>query len=645
MNVRLCVGNECANRNQSNFEPNAIMLPLGAGRHPLSPESIKWVTSMLENCLGSNHRCPSTLASPFPARILALNALGPGEQDVIDVKLVQDKLFPGKYAALSHCWGLSLTCTTTKRNLKERMAGIPWSQLPKTFQDAIRYCLRLGISYLWIDALCIIQDSPDDWQVHSSKMADVYQNAFITLAATSAADGSVGCFPHQAVPQAGWRATFQPTPNETFEVLIRRELAHQWVLNTNTRVQNPLLSRAWAFQERLLSPRVLHFCKEELVWECAEGTVCECGSMPCVPNLKDLFAFAARTQKAEDDLMFIGRLGLLLSRRYVQRSGGQVQRTQHAQGSNQGPLVMVNHEDGGSTRIRIIEGQTRQLTAKDLAIHQWHGIVQQFSALELTNQSDRLPALSGIAERMQPYLGTFVAGLWTLSILQDLLWRVDERLDDRLHPLNDDRYHGPSWSWVSARKSVSFLKPLRSPPRQTIPPGVIGLPLLTLEEDDRSARVKSYDIRVIGRNPYGQVSSAKIVVEGYIQSVPLSRYGAQWRITLHTQAYSADRYHTVTGRSGQSEFSFSKDDHSADTKLDKVLLLMIRPNIFLVLRLKFRCKCDPGYDKMGRWEVPSVWKCGCDWLYERIGLWEVPSAWRRHVNVMGGFSKRGVTLV
>ncbi len=99
-----------------------------------------------------------------------------------------------QYTALSHCWGALKPLTTTGSSLEQRKQGIEWSSLPKTFRDAIHVTHSLGIKYLWIDSLCIVQDDSVDWEVESAKMASIYSQSFITIAATAAVNGSEGCY-------------------------------------------------------------------------------------------------------------------------------------------------------------------------------------------------------------------------------------------------------------------------------------------------------------------------------------------------------------------------------------------------------------------------------------------------------------------
>ncbi|KAH8672693.1 heterokaryon incompatibility protein-domain-containing protein, partial [Tricladium varicosporioides] len=153
------------------------------------------------------------------------------------------------YVALSYRWGQTANITTTVENIAARRAGIPWDTIPHTIQDAITITRRLGIQYLWVDALCIIQGSLD-WEVESPKMAQVYGGAFLTISAALAPDSS-----HGILSRTG-RAVLQP------------------LASSNYPLQNdPLYSRAWALQERFLSPRLLIFGSDQLYWECAERQV------------------------------------------------------------------------------------------------------------------------------------------------------------------------------------------------------------------------------------------------------------------------------------------------------------------------------------------------------------------------------------
>jgi len=111
---------------------------------------------------------------------------------------------------------------TERNSLHDRKEGIPWKDIPKTFQDAMVVTRSLGLRFLWIDSLCIIQDDLDDWALESSKMCHIYANATLTLAASAAEDGAGGLLSdreHVSVPV--FRTHDDPTDGL---VMVRRDI-------------------------------------------------------------------------------------------------------------------------------------------------------------------------------------------------------------------------------------------------------------------------------------------------------------------------------------------------------------------------------------------------------------------------------------
>jgi hypothetical protein len=105
--------------------------------------------------------------------------------------LLETKGRSGKYAALSYCWGTDKVLKTTRDSLDQFTKEIDWAGLPWTFQDAVTVACKLSIQYLWIDSLCIIQDSTEGWETESAKMGYYYERAFITITASSCASADV----------------------------------------------------------------------------------------------------------------------------------------------------------------------------------------------------------------------------------------------------------------------------------------------------------------------------------------------------------------------------------------------------------------------------------------------------------------------
>ncbi|KAI1374224.1 HET-domain-containing protein [Hypoxylon crocopeplum] len=219
-----------------------------------SSEQIFWsIESWIQVCLMEHDGCSRLSQSPyFPKRVL----------DVTRGRVVLREELDGiHYACLSHCWGPTQspikTLTTTIAEFKNE---IPWSMLSKTFQDAVDICRRLHIDYLWIDSLCIIQDSKEDWREQSLLMADIYENAYLTIAATKSRDGSGGCY---AMTD---RESVDCYPTMEGSIYIRKKIPE---FETFYRGDHwPLLTRAWVYQEMRLSPRVLHFGSQEVIWQC-----------------------------------------------------------------------------------------------------------------------------------------------------------------------------------------------------------------------------------------------------------------------------------------------------------------------------------------------------------------------------------------
>ncbi|KAK0724578.1 heterokaryon incompatibility protein-domain-containing protein, partial [Lasiosphaeris hirsuta] len=147
----------------------------------------------LGRCLARHALCSvSTLPDPkLPTRVLDVGIRGNPEEGI---RLVDGKNCRGPYVALSHVWGRSRVITTQISNIEQRHTGISLESLSKTFRDAVHAARQLLVPYLWIDSLCIIQDSGVDWSAEAAKMGEYYANAMFTISAVSASSGHCGIF-------------------------------------------------------------------------------------------------------------------------------------------------------------------------------------------------------------------------------------------------------------------------------------------------------------------------------------------------------------------------------------------------------------------------------------------------------------------
>ena len=153
--------------------------------------SQRWI----EQCRNQHLECETVYSNELPSRVLDLSdCYGP-----VNLRLYEPIPSEGaKYVALSYCWGKSGNLTTTMANIAGRKCGISWDLLPNSFRDAVTITRGLGMRYLWIDGLCIIQDDKPDWEREAAKIGQVYENAFLTIATDGAEDPTRGILTYRS---------------------------------------------------------------------------------------------------------------------------------------------------------------------------------------------------------------------------------------------------------------------------------------------------------------------------------------------------------------------------------------------------------------------------------------------------------------
>lgn len=188
---------------------------------PTPDACTRTIQSLLGDCFRNHNECVTQFGHPLPTRLLDLS-----ESCIRLAQPSRDDEAP--YIALSHCWGLACIATTTTSNFTARKQNIAIKELPKTFQDAIEITRGLGVHYLWIDSLCIIQDSEADWERESSKMASIYKNAYLTVAASRSSDGSGGCFSTLGEAPYIWRTPFGTLVEKTTSTFVSISKVNLW---------------------------------------------------------------------------------------------------------------------------------------------------------------------------------------------------------------------------------------------------------------------------------------------------------------------------------------------------------------------------------------------------------------------------------
>lgn len=242
--------------------------------HLSSEESMEFVKKCIEHCIKStaHGRCIQPASHKPPNRLLNI-----GESES-KIKLCSTKSKALRYAALSHCWGDGPLLTTTLQTLEDRMKGIEIDDLPELFQDAVKIARNLSIQHLWIDALCIVQDDRADWDVEAALMGNIYENAFITIAAVGADNSGQSCLRRRPKPT---RVMYTDTKGKATPIKVRKVVDHHSSLDETKPMTllGPLTKRAWALQEHVLCTRVAHFTPSEIIFECRTSLRCECRTM------------------------------------------------------------------------------------------------------------------------------------------------------------------------------------------------------------------------------------------------------------------------------------------------------------------------------------------------------------------------------
>ncbi|KAH6664945.1 heterokaryon incompatibility protein-domain-containing protein [Halenospora varia] len=337
----------------------------------------------------------------------------------------------GRYVTLSHCWGLTPFLHLNNATLSRFEEGVELEALPKTFRHAFDFACRLGVRYIWIDSLCILQDSQEDWLYQSAQMDQVYNNSLCNLSATAAGNSTVGLYSKRDETQSwtddvdlktdGIPGRDDLTSKQTCTIL---DLTFwQRIID-----EAPVNKRGWVLQERLIAPRVLHFCHDQIAWECWEKDFAE--SRP-------------------DNLPL------------HQLTGGSVIDGNRLKG-------MIPSLNGKMLREARL-GKNKhgeQITIDEHLVHAipsiycfelWKRVVEVYSKCLLTKSYDKLIALAGIAKIMSRRIlngkdENYIAGMWRTYLESQLLWRVDpvvEKGKFLLHSARPEEYRAPSWTWAA----------------------------------------------------------------------------------------------------------------------------------------------------------------------------------------------------
>ncbi|KAH8647209.1 heterokaryon incompatibility protein-domain-containing protein [Xylariales sp. PMI_506] len=400
----------------------------------------RWIGTCSDTCKCIAKRDSDDPNFYSPTRLLDVEA----DQGRVYLRLKEDVVKDACYVTLSHCWGVSseapgyrLFQTDTAGaerpgiSLSDAQKGIDINLLPRTFRDAIHITQRMGIRYLWIDSLCILQDSSEDWEAEAQVMHLVYMGSYLTIAADGSSDSEGGIYktrnPSAAKPvivSPQWnrrvqRNTFLLVPVDFWKAMVS---------------ESYLGRRSWCLQERFLSPAVLHFGQTQVAFECRSSEACETfpGGIP--DSLHD--------QHGRFKSFDLAKAGRGLRENLWKRQGRK------------------DDESGDRSLDKY---------------YLWSRLIEKYARTDITEDKDKLIAIYGMGRFMQLLLDdTYIGGLWFDIFPSQLLWTIDcgyrsaiiiedESLRASSTPpaTRPDARNAPTWSWASVNGPIVMPKPLR----------------------------------------------------------------------------------------------------------------------------------------------------------------------------------------
>lgn len=404
-----------------------------------SEPSLAFARECLETCLSSHGKtCQQLVPAHMPFRLVDV---GSNTNEL--PRLIHGEK-PVSYCALSYCWGGDQEYKTTKQNLSQYLEGICLPLHAKTIQDAIQVTRALHVRYLWIDALCIVQDDEDDITAEISRMPQIYKGACVTILAASSSSSQEGFLHPRRNRDLVFRLPYRRPDGLLGSVVL---------LNEGNEIDEsfpePIKDRAWTLQESLLSARQLHFGTTHLTWRCHKSK---------------------RLDGSEKELT-----------RSRKRHEAQLEPWPPARDMKYAKILEL-----------------------------WHEVVYDYSGRRMSVASDKLVALSGIAEDFAHVMAAnsgastvrYLAGLWSEDISRQLLWtRASLSDQSEVPPRPRPAYRAPSWSWASIDSQVE----------------------LEYNRDPVFAGILGYQVTLRTEAlPYGDAAAGVLALVGRVKKSPIS---------------------------------------------------------------------------------------------------------------------------
>lgn len=443
------------------------------------PSTISCARYWMRECRKHHYLCDASRKASLPSRVIDVDVKGSGRRPFLKIS----KNEVAHYVALSHTWSSSRSLRLTSRNLEDLQQSIPMEDLSQTFRDAIHITRKLDIQYLWIDSICIMQNSQDDWVKESSRMADVYKGATLTIAAFSPSVGPGACIlPYE-------RPLFEMPCMLSSNLLIEGEWYYDKPVNSNT----TLSDRGWTLQEEQLSYRILYCDKPFLRWRCLFGE-----ARYDMPN---------RWKKE------MNHFSTMLN-------------------SSVGYDVVWNKQHHILWRRLVQDYSCRKLTVQLDKLPAISGLASHFIQILQDLQPD-------YKEEIKLSSTDYLAGHWKQDLLQTILWTKKHPSK----PRTTTDYIAPTWSWASSKHAIKAARAWRmegEPPEANEYDDTSSFYAWCDKEAILTgkwyARVIHAETTLSTVDPFGRVSAGKLVISGPILDFP-------WFITERSANISGPTFH------------------------------------------------------------------------------------------------------
>lgn len=396
-NLRLYGNDEISAHALKGIKQQRMFLQDSTSPKSASKRILDWVTV----CAGSHNLCNSYRREKgkyqMPTRLLDVSRMHSHGHVTVVKSSTLDR--DSQYITLSHRWGTNPTITLNDDTEASLTAGSSLDKFPTLFQDACQLVYKLGVSYLWIDALCIKQSDPADWEQEASRMTFVFLNSYVNIVAGHSFHQDSLFSSRKPLSQTPCIISLSPL-SESLKIFAVGD-------PTNARPSDQIgtmitESRGWILQECLLARGIVYFGHGEILWRCSTTT---------------------ETEESSSNL-----------------HGPHGHRTHHDSTKE----LLAHFARGDDDDFRTAE-----------FLSTWQTIVEEYTRRDLTDEGDRLVAIAGVAEFLQNIaqgrLGRYFAGLWERGFERQLCWTVG-------YPFSISHsatYLAPSWSWATLRNGVS----------------------------------------------------------------------------------------------------------------------------------------------------------------------------------------------